>query len=134
MVKNHAFTLLEVLLALMVLVSAVYIISNLQSRALFKVLRERNDIEKTFRIKKELYFCLTTPLEENKKIVNKIENEEATFTSQLVNIASKSKLADMKKMIKIIRTDAKWNYNNATHEASMVSFVYKPSKEQEKVS
>jgi prepilin-type N-terminal cleavage/methylation domain-containing protein len=134
MVKKYGFTLLEVLLALMVLVSAVYIISNLQCRSLFKVLRERNDIEKTFRIKKELYFCLTNPLEENKKIVNKIENEEATFTSQLVNISSKSKLADMKKIIKIIRTDAQWKHNNAKHEASMVSFVYNPSKEQEKVS
>lgn len=134
MAKNHGFTLLEVLLALMVLVSAVYIISNLQSRALFKVLRERNDIEKTFRIKKELYFYLTTPFKEEKKIVNKIESEEATFTSQFFNVSSKSKLSDMKKMIKIIKTDANWKHNNATHEASMVSFVYKPSKEQEKKS
>ena len=134
MIKNHGFTLLEVLLALMVLVSAVYIISNLQSRALFKVLRERNDIEKTFRIKKELYFCLTNPPKEEKKIVNKIESEEAIFTSQLFNISSKSKLVDMKKMIKIIKTDASWKHNNATHEASMVSFVYKPSKDQEKKS
>lgn len=132
MKNKNAFTLFEVLLSLVVLTSAVYIISNLQTRALFKVLGERDEIEKTFRMKKDLYLNFFNPPEEGKKVVNKIENEDVSFTTQPVEIDVKSQLVDMKKNVKIIKTDALWKFKDAMHEDSMVSFIYQPPKEKEK--
>ncbi len=131
--RKAAFTLVEVLLAMTILTSCVFIIANLQSRALNKVLRERDEIERTFLLKRDLYAGFITPPEAGKKIVNRLENPNVTLTTQAVDIQPKSGLKEFKNVIQMLKTEAAWKKDNVYHEIPMMSIVVKPAeKEQEK--
>jgi Tfp pilus assembly protein PilV len=131
--KKVAFTLIEVLLAMTIFTSCIFIIANLQSRALNKVLRERDDIERTFLLKRGAYAGFITPPEDEKKIVNRLEYLEVTLTTQTVDIQSKSVLRDWKDSVKMLKTEAAWKKEGIYHEMTMMSIVFKPaSKKQEK--
>src|SRR5579862_3690490 len=53
--SRPAFTMIEVLLALSILASSVFLLSRLNVRSLFRVMRDRDEIEKIFLIKKDFY-------------------------------------------------------------------------------
>ncbi len=129
--KELAFTLIEVLLAMTILTSCVFIIANLQTRALTKVLRERDEIERTFLLKRDIYEGFITPPEDGKKMVNRLENPEVTLTTQTIDIQTKSALKDLKDFVKILKTEAAWKKDSIYHDVSMMSVVFKPTKKDE---
>ncbi len=55
MKNKEGFTLLEVLLSLLILVAAVSIISDLQIRLMMRMRSGRENIDRVFLVKKELY-------------------------------------------------------------------------------
>lgn len=121
--KSRAFTLLEVILAIGVVVVAVSVITNIQLRSLFKVLRDRDEIEKTFFIKRELYTNFLRTANKKEKIVEKLENPEMTITTQFSKIGPKSTLAALKNKIKLVRSVGEWKNENVAQLASMVTFI-----------
>jgi hypothetical protein len=132
MKHSHGFTLIEVILAMGVLTTTIFIISGLMLRSFLRVESNRDDIEKVFLIKRELYAHYFKPPKDNKKIVKKIEEQAVTITSQLGEINKKSSLHELKDNLKIVRSDAIWKTDKFFREASMVSFVFQPKKEEQK--
>jgi len=130
--NSQGFTLIEVILAMGVLTSTVFIISGLMLRSFLRVQENRDDIEKVFLIKRELYANYFKPPENNKKNVQKIEEPAITITSKLYEINKKSSLRDLSKTLRIVRSDAIWKMNNNVRESSMASFIFQPQKEEQK--
>lgn len=126
------FTLIEVILAMVVLTSTVFIISGLMLRSFLRVQENRDDIEKVFLIKRELYANYFKPPKENKKNVQKIEEPAITITTQISEINKKSELRDLSNNLRIVRSDAIWKMNNYVRESSMVSFIFQPQDEEQK--
>ncbi len=130
--NSQGFTLIEVILAMGVLTATVFIISGLMLRSFLRVQENRDDIEKVFLIKRELYANYFNPPKDNKKNVQKIEEPAITITSKLDDINKKSSLSDLRKTLKIVRSDAIWKMNNNVRESAMVSFIFQPKKEEQK--
>ena len=131
--KTNAFTLIEVLLAMTIFTSCVFIIANLQSRALNKVLLERDLVERIFLLKRDACAAFTAPPENEKKKVNHLENPDVTFTTDVLAIQSKSTLKDLKDILYLLKAEAAWKKDAVYHEYAMISIVGKPIKqEQEK--
>jgi Tfp pilus assembly protein PilV len=129
--KKTAFTLIEVLLALFTLATAATILANLQGRAIFRVIKSRDEIEKIFFIKKDLYALTYNVKKDQKKIVNKLENPEMTITSELVDIQPKSTLKNFRDKIKIAQTDALWIQQGGERQVKMLTFVFIPPEDKE---
>jgi prepilin-type N-terminal cleavage/methylation domain-containing protein len=132
MKHSHGFTLIEVILAMGVLTTTIFIITGLMLRSFLRVQENRDDIEKVFLIKRELYAHYFKPPKDDKKIVKKIEEPIVTITSQRYEINKKSSLHELKDSLKIVRSDAIWKVDAFFREASMVSFVFQPKKEEQK--
>ncbi len=130
--SSPAFTLIEVLLAMTILTSCLFIIANLQTRALNKVLRERDHIERTFLIKHDAYLAFVSPPEDERKKVNRLEKPEMTLTTQTVDIKQKSALKDVKDYVKMLKTEAAWKKDRMLYEEEIVSFVFKKVKKEKK--
>lgn len=130
--NSQGFTLIEVILAMGVLTATVFIISGLMLRSFLRVQENRDDIEKVFLIKRELYANYFSPPQNHKKNVQKIEEPAITITSQLDEISKKSNLSDLSNALRIVRSDAIWKMNNNVRESSMVSFIFQPKQEVQK--
>lgn len=129
-----AFTLFEVLLALALLVGAVSMIANLEYRSLSRVLRDRDEIEKIFLIKKELYTHFFKLPEKAKKIVTKLESPgpEIAIATQIVDVAPKSSLFRLKDKLTIVQTQGRWKIGKDDYDATMIAVAFKPKSDKEK--
>ncbi len=128
--NKGAFTLLEVLMALGIVIMAVSIIANLQIRSLDRMLRDRDDLEKIFLLKRTVYESFLNPPQDQKKGTTKLEDPEVTLTTLVENVSSKSSLAPLKDRLRIVRTRAEWKLMKDKREASMITFVPKPPAEK----
>lgn len=132
MKHSHGFTLIEVILAMGVLTTTIFIISGLMLRSFLRVQENRDDIEKVFLIKRELYANYFKPPREGKKNIQKLETPAVIIKSTLGEINKKSSLYDLKDTLRIIRSDALWKTDRGVREATMISFVFQPKKEEQK--
>lgn len=134
MKKQSAFTLLEVILALSILVFSVSIFSSLQFRSLMQIWRGKEDIDRVFLIKKE--FCeisLKVPEKEkailrmrDRPIKTVIEEPMLTINSQLLDIDKRSDLKNFLNSIDILRTQGEWESGPTKRKITMISFELKP--------
>lgn len=132
------FTLIEVMIAMIILAYAVTSISNLQYRALFRVQRNDNSIAKIFLLKQHLLSfvmseknCKKLSLE--RPLTTKDEDNATKLVTQISEISPKSSLAPFKKFAYIIKSDLSWPYDGATRQESMVSFIGIPPKKEKAV-
>jgi hypothetical protein len=136
MKNQSAFTLLEVVLALSILVFSVSIFSSLQFRAFTQIWRGKEDIDRVFLIKKELCeILLKVPAKQkaiarmkDKPIKTVIEDPTLTINSQLLEIDKKSDLKRFIKSVDIIRTEGEWDSGTKKRKITMMSFELKPSQ------
>lgn len=133
MVKK-AFTLVEVLLALGLLTSAVFVISNLQIRSLLRIMSDRDDIEKIFLIKKELYKYYISPPKPPKKVTTKIESLDMTMVTNIIKPAAKSSLGPIKSRINILNTQASWVHERLKKDVILMTIMHKPLSKDDKES
>ena len=131
-INSGGFTLIEVILAMGVLTTTIFLVSSLMLRSFYRVEECRDDIEKVFIIKRELYANYLKHPKEGKKVVQKIEVPAITITSVLGDIQEKSVFRKLKDKLKIVRSDATWKTDKRTRESSMQSFVFSPKKEEKK--
>lgn len=106
--RSSGFTLIEVLIALGILVSSVFVLSNLQIRLLFRVLKDREQIEKTFLIKNDLYKAFLKPPAQGKPMVTKYQQDALSITSERLEIAKNSALLEPKDQLSILKTYGNW--------------------------
>jgi len=133
--NNSGFTLVEVLLAMGILTLAVTTISDLQFRSLFRVLQDREDIERIFLVKREVYknFWSENLAQRDsiKKEIQTLENPELKLTTEILDINPKSSLKAFKDKIKIINTSGEWKSSGKNKKITMVGLVFRPKKEEQ---
>ena len=131
--KKNGFTLFEVILALVILTTSVVLISEMQTRALFRVFDDRDTIEKVFLVKKDLYSALLYPVLRPKTVHN-IEDPEMVITTEVVDVAKKSALSAWHDKLKIIRSEGVWKKDQFTRRVLMGSIIFKPDDKKEQGS
>lgn len=129
--KRAGFTLIEVLMAMGVLIIAVSIIANLQLRSLLRMTRDRDDIEKVYLVKQELFKHFLEQQKQKKKFTSSLENPEIKFTTNVDQIHSKSALADLKENLLWVKTEGQWKLDNDKRSTNMVALVFKPREKKD---
>ena len=127
MKKNSGFTFAEVLLALSVLATSMYLYSNLQFRSMFKIQDSRDVIDRIFFVKKALYESFLDPeFKRDKPRVEKLETPQVTITTHKQDVdKKKSELKDFAQTIDIIWSEGVWKSGLRDRRTKMISFVFK---------
>lgn len=132
MKKNGGFTLIEVMIAMGVLTTSVFFISEIMLKSLVRIQENQDNIEKVFFIKRELYLnFFKIPINE-KKVVTRLEDPILNLTTEVEDIANKSSLKDYKDVVKIMKSRGLWKKDNKPKESEMLSLVFIPKKEVKK--
>jgi type II secretory pathway pseudopilin PulG len=124
--RRAGFTLVEVLMAMGIVIFAVSLIADLQFRSLIRMTRDRDDIEKVYLVKQELFKHMLEPQKEKKKYTAALENPEIKFSTQVDPINPKSALADLKENLLLVRTEGLWKHDNVKRSTSILALVFKP--------
>ncbi len=134
MKRTAGFTLFEVLIAIFILVSSVFVLSDLQIKSLFRVLSDKEKIDRVFLVKKELYKLYRKFPKKKKAMVVKLEDPDPDIkiTTQEVEIGRKSILKDMKDQIAVFQTEGQWRSGQFDNEIKMLFFVPKPQEDKDK--
>lgn len=123
MIKK-GFTLLEVLISLLILVSAVSIFSSTQLRSVLRILKEKDYLERVFVVKRELINFIEQQKEKEKKLLRTdIENPEMRVVSQIIDIDKKSSLKSFADDIKIVKSEGVWNKFGTSYSLPLVTFI-----------
>ncbi len=131
MVKKNAFTFVEVLIALLVLAVSMYFYADLQTRAIRKVQKSANTIERIFHLKKYLYQLYLAPPTGDKPLKIVMEDPEIIITANKEEIHKrKSELAPFANEIDIIVSDGKWLKGPLEQTVKMISFVPKKQEDE----
>lgn len=131
MKNQHAFTLMEVLIAIVILVSTVFVLNDLQIRSLFRVLKDREEIERVFYVKRELYLEYLNPAEAGKKHTSKLENPDVTITTQAREFVKKSPLEPFKDDMLFIESEGMWKSGPKSRFVRLVTLLRKPIDEED---
>lgn len=129
--KKNGFTLLEALVALLILISAVTIFTRTQLRSLFRVSKERQFLNRAFLIKSNLFDFIEKLKDEknkDKKLSKSIESPEIRVISNIIDIDKKSKLKKFADDIFIVKTEGKWQNFGTNYNLSYITFVEKKHK------
>ena len=134
MIKKNGFTIIEVLLAMFILVSSVYVLSNLQIRYIFRVLKDRDEIDRVFLVKKELYLAMFDKEKSNKRTTTEIEDLSTKIVTEPVSVEKKSSLKDLTGEVRLLKSVGSWEKDMKKREIVMVSIISKPADKEEKKS
>ncbi|MBD3273613.1 prepilin-type N-terminal cleavage/methylation domain-containing protein [Candidatus Dependentiae bacterium] len=127
---KKGFTLLEVLLSLLILVSAVTIFSSTQLRSVLRIFKEKEFLDRAFIVEQELINFIEIQDEKSKRLEKKeIENPEMKIVLQKMDIDKKSSLRSFMNNIKIVKSEATWNYFGANYKLPFVTFMETKEKE-----
>ncbi len=130
MKRRNAFTMFEIILSLFVLSSSVYVLTSLQMRALFRVLKDRDEVEKVFLMKRRLYEVFYKPIEEIKSSKEKLEDAEVVLNRNFIEISPKSELRDYKKILQLVYVQAEWQRDAIKRDERMVAIIGKPTQQE----
>jgi prepilin-type N-terminal cleavage/methylation domain-containing protein len=151
MQSRTGFTLIESLLAILVLGLFVSVITRLEVNTLSVLTRRRERIDRIFLIKKDLYefFLRFSSLVEpfslaseqkgtnniDKVVIDKVQQPNVKISVAASEISSKSSLSDFKDFIRIVSAEGDWTEGEKSHRGearklNMISFVLAPSKEK----
>ncbi len=126
MQHRKAFTMMEVLIALFVLSSSIYVLSGMQLKQLFRVAHDRDEIEKIFLLKQRFYTLFCAPLTEIKPKKEKVEDPEVVFKYESLEISPKSLLSDYKNRMQLVAIDAVWTSRSSKRHERMIAIIGKP--------
>lgn len=96
MKDQNAFTLFEVLLAIFILTTTVYVLGDLQVRSLMRVLKDRDTLQHLFIIKRELYTRYGKKIVQEKEVsdLKSDEKRDETISVARINVSSKSPIKE----------------------------------------
>ena len=124
--KRNAFTLFEVIISIGVLTVAVSVVASLQLRSLFRVLRDRDALEKVFLIKKDVYAMWLKPPVKQYKKTNKLEDKEMAIATVVGGVNPKSSLASLGDRLQMVCVTGAWKQNQVKQNITMGAVVFKP--------
>jgi len=134
MKKNVGFTLIEVLIAMAILTSAILITSNLELRSFLRIARDRDEIEKMFLLKQSVYTVLLKSRNEKfkNKEIQKLEKPELSITTVLEEINPKSSLKDFKDKLRVVKVQGTWKQDGVPREMVLNALILRPLDNKEK--
>ena len=128
---KHGFTLIEVMIAIFILVSSIYVLTDLQIRSLFRVLKDREEVDRVFLVKKDSYTSYITPPKCDKPHITKIEDPAVDIKTEYVELNKKSVFYEHKDLISLIKTTGTWKQNNVMRNIIMITLVEKQQTEKQ---
>jgi len=135
MKKRAGFTIIEVFIAMGLLVGAVYTLSDLQIRSLFRVIKDREKIANIFLVKRELYRSYLYPPQDDKGLKSKtitLEKPALTISTEQVQISKKSAFKNMHDKIYLIKSHGRWVRGESKRVIDIFTILPKPKKKKEK--
>ncbi|MFH1831717.1 MAG: type II secretion system protein [bacterium] len=122
------FTLIEVVIAIVILVSSVFVLNDLQIKSLFHIMKDREEIERIFLVKQFVYKACLYPEQVTKRVVTKFDDPgvpELTVVTESPEIAVKSELYKLKDLVKIFYADGTWKSSAGTRQMKMITLLRK---------
>ena len=128
----EGFTLPEVLLAMVILATSMSLLSELQTKSIFRIFKAREEIDRVYLIKRRLYdLYFAKPEQEiGKEKKERIENPDLKLISHTMDINKKSVLKDFADRLRIIWSQGTWESQGKKNQMKMVSFILKPPREK----
>lgn len=134
--KPQAFTLIETLLALFVLVSSVYVLSDLHIRAMTRVITNREYIERIFLLKESAYRAYFDTKQESKKNTKTTVEEPAMkIEKTIVELTKNSEVKDLEKRLTVFSFTASWQGVSAARTLTLNTIGFlapEPEKKEKK--
>ena len=109
MKNHHGFTTIEVIVAMFILASSVYVLADVQVRSMFKILRDRELLQKIFILKKKTAEFVPLISKEFKPSKEKLEDMELTLRVESFEFPKKSLLRELLgEDLDCLRTTGEW--------------------------
>lgn len=122
---ERAFTLIEVMVALFILSSSLFVLSELQVRSMLRVWQSREDIDRIYVIKKYLYRMYFAP-QAAKKTSQKFDAPPMHMIIEPAEIHKKSVLAPYARQLQFLRASATWQRGTATRTMELIALAARP--------
>ena len=133
MMKRQGFTIVEVMVALFISSTSIFLLSELQMRSMLKVWQSREDIDRVYVVKKYLYRMYLKP-EDARKTSQKFEDPSMHMVIQPVAINKKSSLAPFAQKLHFLAATATWSRGTAQRVLPLCVLARKPLKKSEDAS
>ena len=124
--KRAAFTIIEVMFAIVLMSTALLMLSPMQLGSLTRIMRGRNDLQRIYILREKLQELLVKPPKKLKSQAEKREKPETEINVTFHEIVKKSQLHDFSGDIVIARVDG--TYQN--RKQTLVTFLPKPKQEK----
>lgn len=136
---KSGFSFIEVMLALAITTVAITTVSHLQFRALERVQRNSELINKVISIKRRLSSFLydkkkCNQLENMKPFITKDEETDFKMVTSLAEIDKKSSLTELKNLLFIIKTEGSWKHAHEIRGEKIISFIAQTPKKEDQTS
>jgi len=126
---RQGFSLYEVLIALFILSTSMFIFSELQVKSMLKVWERRQDIDRLYSIKKYLYKMFLKP-KKARAHTQKFSDPDVKISVEPRGIHKKSSLVSLSKYLNLISSKGTWESGGKSRSISIVSMVpYVPEEE-----
>ena len=129
---SRGFTIFEVLISIFILISSIYVLTNLHLRTLFRIVKDRENLERIYLLKKEAYLIFLSPPQDDKPQKIDIEKPDFVIISEIVEIDKNSPFFSMNERLNMIKTVGHWIRNDNKLVLSMPFFVKKEKNEENK--
>lgn len=129
MKKHYGFSMFEVIVAMAILTSTVYVLSDLHIRSMYKIIRERDQFLKIFLIKNALIEQLPVIQKKFKPIRTTEENLNLQINVNLVEPPKKSLLNEiLGDQLTLIKSTGSWKNGPFSYDIELHSIA---QREQE---
>lgn len=122
------FSLIEVLVALFILSTAIFVLSELQVRSMLRVWDGREDIDRLYELKKHALHALWSP-EKVKARSREVEQPEMQLIQTSEDISKKSSLASFAKQLRLFKTSGNWERGSSKRSLSMLALLPRTNQE-----
>lgn len=124
--KRSAFTIIEVLFAIVLLSTALLMLAPMQMGSLNRILRGRGDLQRIYILREKLQELLVKPPKRLKGVAEKLEKPETELNLSFHEITKKSQLHEFAQDIIIARVDGRWQDRTQT----AITFLPKPKEDK----
>ncbi len=130
--RRSGFTIVEVMIALFIASTTLFVLSELQLRSMLKVWQSREDIDRVYVVKKFLYRMYLNP-DEIRRTSQKFEEPSMLMRIEPVPIHKKSSLAPYAKHLQFLKATATWSRGNTTRVLDLYALTSRPVVAEEGV-
>ncbi len=121
--NKKGFTLIEVMIALIILSTTIFTLSQIQVSSMMRVLYGREEIDRLYLIKKYAYRMYTEPKKAKKARKKDVEEPGMKLFLEMKPIHKKSSLQKFSKRLRIIESRGEWQRGVKNKVLPIVSLV-----------